>query len=257
MEGFLTIHQLSTQFNVSARAIRGRLNKLVTSGKLTEGQDFTRINYVDANHFEWRVNPVTFLQASGLALAPVKLKPLPEATVDAVNAGEPADVPTVNQASSAVHPAVNPGTPPVRQREPVSPTTVHPPVNPGEPAPASPTVEREFLDFLKDQIAVKDGMIKDLTEKIDGIAELNKNLIGKTIQQAERIEELLALPAKSEMHAAKNIKVDEASGAVVHEEQPPRSTEGSPESSSAFDRVDQPSTDSPEPVDHLPPSVNE
>ena len=256
MEGFLNIHQLSTQFNVSSRAIRGRLNKLVTSGKLVEGRDYRRAKYLDANHFEWQVNPMAFLQASGLTLSPVKPRPLPHAPVDGVNAGEPSGAPSVNQGSTNVHDTVNAAAATVRQGEPTSPKTAHPPVNQGEPASASPAVEREFINFLKDQISVKDGLIKDLTLRNDGLSELNKNLIGKTIQQAERIEELLTLPARSETRDAKTIKVDEPRETVVNEEQPPRSTNGSPDAATTVHEVHPPLTHSQDAVHAVNQTVN-
>lgn len=237
MEGFLTIHQLSTQFNVSARAIRGRLAKLVAAGKLIEHRDFERVNYIDANHFEWRVNPVAFLQASGLTLAPVKPRPLPhaEAPVNAVAVGEPAGSPLVNQEPASVSDSVNADDATVPQREPSARKMVHQPVN-EERADAAPRgFFREVIDLLKDQIgtkdrqiAEKDRQIADLTIQNKTVNDLNKNLTGKVIQLGDRIEELLSLPAKAEEKATKSINVDEARDATVHQEATPRSTDGEP-----------------------------
>jgi DNA-binding transcriptional ArsR family regulator len=64
---FLTIHELSTQFDTTARIIRYHFHRLRRAGKLTEEQDFKRDNFVDDQHFEWRINPVSFMRASGMA----------------------------------------------------------------------------------------------------------------------------------------------------------------------------------------------
>ena len=66
---FLTIHELSRQFDTPARVIRYRFHKLRQVGKLAEDQDYRRDDLVDDQHFEWKINPVSFMRAAGMTLA--------------------------------------------------------------------------------------------------------------------------------------------------------------------------------------------
>ena len=66
---FLTIHELSRQFDTPARVIRYRFHKLRQAGKLAEVQDYRRDDLVDDQHFEWKINPVSFMHAAGMTLA--------------------------------------------------------------------------------------------------------------------------------------------------------------------------------------------
>ena len=48
---FLTLHELSVQFDVSVRVLRHRLRQLLTEGKLVVGRDCRRDDFVDDTHF--------------------------------------------------------------------------------------------------------------------------------------------------------------------------------------------------------------
>ena len=84
---FLTIHQLSREFDLPARVVRYRLLSFLQAGKLHEGEDFRREDYKDDRHFVWKVNPLSFMRESGL-----KPKTLP-----------PDPLPIVNEALSTVN----------------------------------------------------------------------------------------------------------------------------------------------------------
>lgn len=77
---FLTIHQLSREFDLPARVVRYRLLSYLQAGKLNEGEDFRREYYKDERHFVWKVNPLSFMRASGLRAAS-----LPEGRLPIVN----------------------------------------------------------------------------------------------------------------------------------------------------------------------------
>ena len=62
---FLTLHELSMQFDVPVRVLRYRLRQLLQAGKLIDSQDYRRDDYVDDTHFVWRLNPVSFMRATG------------------------------------------------------------------------------------------------------------------------------------------------------------------------------------------------
>ena len=158
---FLTIHELSTQFDTTARIIRYHFHRLRRAGKLTEDQDFKRDNFVDEQHFEWKINPVSFMRASGMVLSPVEKRTPPAPTVT----------------NLATKPA----------------TVVTQPVNQPPAKPAEPGLEREMITLLKDQVKVKDGQITDLSEQNKKLNDLNVKLVGTTVQQQNQIQDLLRL----------------------------------------------------------------
>lgn len=237
MEGFLTIHELSTQFNISAKAIRSRLHKLIAAGKLVEHTDFIRDKYIDPTHFEWRVNPTTFMRASGLMLSPVSLRThqTPLATPSANPIGEPGK-PTDSQAIATETRAGTQPPPTVSQREPAGSKTATQSDSQGGEPNGTTSIWREMIDFLKHQIGVKDTQIKDLTEQKKAADELNRSLIGQVVQLNSRIDELLSLPPAPAAKEQNSIKVDEARETTVNHVIDFGATDGEPKPNSTVDR---------------------
>jgi hypothetical protein len=172
---FLTIHELSRQFDTPARVIRYRFHKLRQAGKLTEAQDYRRDDLVDDQHFEWKINPVSFMHAAGMTLA---------ATGPASALGNS----PATKSAPLVAKVDNQHTPPVTQApRPVTnvPETVAKPV--------TNELEREMITILKEQVKVKDGQISDLSVQVREVSEINVKLIGQTLQQSQHIQDLLRL----------------------------------------------------------------
>jgi hypothetical protein len=63
---FLTIHELSVEFDIPARVLRYRFLQLRQEAKLAEGVDYRRDDFVDDQHFVWKINPVSFMRKTGL-----------------------------------------------------------------------------------------------------------------------------------------------------------------------------------------------
>ncbi|HVZ15991.1 MAG TPA: hypothetical protein VG897_02655, partial [Terriglobales bacterium] len=63
---FVTIHDLSRELNVPARVIRYRLAHAIVGGKMKENEDFRREDFKDELHFVWKINPLSFMQVTGL-----------------------------------------------------------------------------------------------------------------------------------------------------------------------------------------------
>jgi len=183
---FLTIHELSTQFDTTARIIRYHFHRLRRAGKLTEDHDFKRDKFVDDQHFEWKINPVSFMRASGMVLSPVAPRTSPAPAVTNV-ATKPASV--VIQTDNQTPPVVN-KMPPVDNQpsDTVTKPVNHPPAKSSEPG-----LEREIITLLKDQMRVKDGQITDLSEQNKKLNDLNVKLVGTTVQQQNQIQDLLRL----------------------------------------------------------------
>jgi hypothetical protein len=179
---FLTIHELSVVFDIPARVLRYRFLQLRQEAKLADGVDYRRDDFVDDQHFVWKINPVSFMRETGL-------KPVTKTdkTVNELGSKPPSgDTKVVNQAPPLVDQPPSGGNKADTKYEP----------------PGSPSLEREMLDFLKGQIKVKDGQIADLTDQNKKVNDLNLKLVGQTVQQAEQIQTLLRLTGgKSEPDA--------------------------------------------------------
>jgi hypothetical protein len=183
---FLTLHELSLQFDIPVRVLRYRLRQLLQENKLVEGDDYRRDDFVDETHFVWKINPASFIRLTGA-------KPVPNLVtqVGSKLGNEPQPLatsssPTVNQ----------PANQPLPKPEPV--VTQTPPPLPNvapKPAPgdAVPELAREMITVLKEQVKVKDGQIADLTARVREVSETNVKLIGATLQQAKEIHDLLRL----------------------------------------------------------------
>lgn len=174
---FVTIHDLSRELNVPARVIRYRLVQLIAEGRLKEHDDFRRDDFKDDQHYVWKIHPLRFMQETGL-------KPV---STSAPSVTYPST--TVNQIDNQTRPVV---IKPVTGATPVGnepPKVVAKPDNQNE----TPSLAREMIDLLKDQIRIKDGQLRDQGEQLKETHELNLKLIGTTLQQSQKIENLLRL----------------------------------------------------------------
>ena len=176
---FVTIHDLSRELNVPARVIRYRLIQLIAEQKLKEHEDFRRDDFKDDQHFLWKINPLRFMQESGLK--PLVAKPLP-----ADNKIDNQPSPTVNQngnnhaATGAEPPKV------VIQRDNNT-------GNNSDNKAGEASLARELIDMLKEQIHVKDGQLREQGEQMKENHELTMKLTGTVLKQAQEIQGLLRL----------------------------------------------------------------
>ena len=174
---FLTLHELSLQFDISVRVLRSRLKQFLQNGKLSENVDCKRDGYVDETHFVWLVNPVAFMRATGLQPVTKPVSPL------AITASQPVTQPAA--------PATQPVAPPEQTLPKVD--------------SKAPDLEREIIDLLKGQMRVKDTQIADLSEQNKALNNLHLKLTGQIVQQADRIQNLLRLTGgKTELVDAVN-----------------------------------------------------
>lgn len=194
----VTLHELSVMFDISVRVLRSRVRQLVQSGKLIEGQDCRRDDYVDETHFVWKINPAAFTRITGL-----KLVTAPSTTATQSD----------NQ-------------PPIRATEPLpegGQTLIKPDARP-------PGMEREMIELLKGQLVVKDGQIADLTAQNKTVVALNEKLTGAVVHHTEQIKQLLQLTGgKMEPDAVVNEPVAQRT-TTVNETDTRRATPGEPAS---------------------------
>jgi hypothetical protein len=157
----VTLHELSVMLDISVRVLRSRVRQLVQSGKLIEGRDCHRDDYVDETHFVWKISPTAFIRETGFKLVAAPSTPATRSD---------------NQ-------------PPVRATELLpegGQTLIKPDSKP-------PGMEREMIELLKGQLVVKDGQIADLTAQNKTVVTLNEKLTGAVVHHTEQIKNLLQL----------------------------------------------------------------
>lgn len=179
---FLTLHELSLHLDVSVRVLRSRLRQFLLAGKLVENRDCRRDDYVDETHFVWRIDPVAFTRATGLR----------SVSQPDTRAAAP-DTQSVNRPrSSATAPTDRPTETLIKVDSP------------------SPSLEREMITLLKEQVRVKDVQIADLNEQNKSLNSLHLKLTGQIVQQADRIQNLLRLTGgKLDLAESVNRSVDD------------------------------------------------
>ncbi len=162
---FLTLHELSVQFDVPVRVLRYRLRKLLQADKLVDGEDYRRDDFVDETHFVWRINPASLVRTTGYQPVAKPATKTPPVVTQPGN--EPQPIATSDPASGN-QTLLNADTKP-------------------------PGMEREMIDLLKGQVQVKDGQIADLTNQAKTLTALNEKLTGVVVHQSEEIRNLLRL----------------------------------------------------------------
>ena len=170
---FVTIQQLSRELNVPARVIRYRLILLIAEGKLKENEDFRRDDFKGDQYFVWKINPLSFMQLTNLKPdIPVTKVPVPLVTLGIKLDNQP--LPTVNEPGINLH----------KLGEEVATTVTHVDNNYGqrvngggkvdnESGTKEPSLERELIDLLKEQIKIKDGQLRDQGEQLDEVDPKN------------------------------------------------------------------------------------
>jgi hypothetical protein len=189
---FVTLHELSKEFDLPARVVRYRFHQLRRTGKLKEIEDWRRDEYVDEQHFVWQINPLSFMRETGLH--PVSQRESSIPSPDAITETEPVVNKSVNETRVPVNNVVNQAKAPV--------TTPPMNVNNTHAKEAPRDFEHDVIDFLKEQVRVKDGQLRERDDQLRALNDMNVKLMGATLQQAKKIEDLLRLaPAKADIVA--------------------------------------------------------
>lgn len=170
---FLTLHEFSLQFAIPVRVLRYRLRQLLQAGKLVDGEDYRRDDYVDETHFVWKINSISFARLIGIrsvnnaaTQAPSSATQVVSEPLPLVTHPSPVGIPTLPNLDTKTLPNVD---------------------------TRSPSVEREVIDLLKEQVRVKDGQIADLTAQSKTLTALHEKLTGAVVHQGEEIRNLLRL----------------------------------------------------------------
>jgi len=202
---FVTIHDLSRELNVPARVIRYRLILLIAEGKLKENEDFRRDDFKDEQHFVWKINPLSFMHHTNLKPG-AAVNHAGGNLVTPVTKIDNQPLPTVNHPEKIVLKSDDELLTRGNQVDNHPPQSVNESKNSGNKSDTKePSLEREMIDLLKDQLKVKDGQLREQGEQMKDLNDLNVKLTGTMLQQNQKIETLLRLTGgKSEMVDERN-----------------------------------------------------
>jgi hypothetical protein len=207
---FVTIHDLSRQFNIPSRVVRYRLQKLIVEGKLKDGDDFQREDFKDEQHFVWKINPLSFMRETGLQ----RVAPPPKISIPVNEVGNNPTVignesvnrpaKTVNDSGNQNHnagfsaplfasPSVNNPAPVVNHLPQSDNKLVNKTDDETAARAEDRAFEREMIDFMKEQIKIKDELIREQGKFLKDEKDLNQKLNSALLQQGQKIETLLRL----------------------------------------------------------------
>ena len=156
---FLTLHDLSRHLDKPEKNIRYRFNQLKYANKLIEGEDFIRAEFIDENHFTYKINPVTFLEKTKLIPIPITDNPLD------TNVG-----------------TKDPELDTKRDNQPQEFGTNTLPSD----------MAADFIATLKEQMKVKDAQLKNAMEQVKDLQEINNMAMGEVVQLNRTIRQLAA-----------------------------------------------------------------
>src|SRR5262249_506946 len=157
---FVTLHELSKEFDLPAREVRYRFHQLRQADKLKEVDDWRRDNYVDEQHFVWKINPLSFIRETGLTPVNQSHSTIPFSQ-PAIKAASVVNEP-VNESGSSVNNPVNEVEPVVTEAHPLGNHND----NKAKFNEPPRRFEHEIIDFLKEQIHTKDGQLREQGEQL-------------------------------------------------------------------------------------------
>jgi hypothetical protein len=171
---FLTLHDLSRQLDTPERNVRYRFNQLKFENKLVENEDYIKDEYVDETHFTYKINPVTFVQKTGL-----KPTPIPNNTF-ATNVDTKESefaIKTDNKESETV------------TKSDSNVATNHMP----------PDIATDFIAVLKEQLRMKDeqmqmkdAQLERVQNQVNSLQEINNMAMSEVVQLNRTIRQLAA-----------------------------------------------------------------
>lgn len=176
---FLTLHQLSRELDKPEKVIRYRFNILKFEGGLIEGEDYIRDEYVDEQHFVYKINPLSFMQKTGFKIVPKPEEPISNAgDQSGTNLGTNEENLGTNNADFGT----NIGT---REEELVT-----------KPAPNLEQIAydkemtNDFISVLKEQLRVKDKQLADANAQVKDLQDINNMAMGEVVKLNRTIRQL-------------------------------------------------------------------
>ena len=177
---FLTLHQLSREFDKPEKVLRYKFHQLRKQNKLNDGEDFIREDFIDERHFVYKINPVTFFKVAGLA--PV---PLPD-----IN-GYQADINiATTEESLDNHIDTNGYQTVTKNQERDTNIDTQPPDVDTKPDPNGyqENMMHDFIAVLKEQLKVKDAQIGHYKDQLNDLQKTNNMAMSEVVQLNRRLQ---------------------------------------------------------------------
>jgi hypothetical protein len=205
---YLTLHELARQFNKPERQIRYRFRELLKVGKLTEGEDFRKEDFVDEFHFAYKINPLRFMEEAKLVLDQQAVTNIVSKTedfgtqpaskqqqFDAKEKGQPEPIGSqehnagYQSGSQEPEPASKPGN-----HSPDSATKS----GTNQEGIADKTVLLDYIETMKEQLHVKDSQIESYKQQLDDQSGVTRAAISELLKMKDQVLRLRGVNGEEE-----------------------------------------------------------
>jgi hypothetical protein len=194
---YLTLHELARQFNKPERQVRYRFRELLKAGKLTEGEDFRKEDFVDELHFAYKINPLRFMAEAKLVLDQQAVTNIVSKTdeigsqsaskEDGFDTNENVHhepIGTQEHAAGYQSGSQEPG--------PVSKPGNHSPDSATQSGTnqesfADKTVLLDYIDTMKEQLHVKDSQIESYKQQLDDQSGVTRAAITELLKMKDQV----------------------------------------------------------------------
>jgi hypothetical protein len=205
---YLTLHELARQFNKPERQIRYRFRELLKVGKLTEGEDFRKEDFVDEFHFAYKINPLRFMEEAKLVLDQQAVTNIVSKTEDVGSQpasneegfdtnekSEPEFIGSQEHSSGYQSGSQEPG--------PVSKPGNHSTDSAtksgtSQEGVADKTVLLDYIETMKEQLHVKDGQIESYRQQLDDQSGVTRAAISELLKMKDQVLRLRGIRGEEE-----------------------------------------------------------
>ena len=172
---FLTLHQLSREFDKPEKVLRYKFHQLRKQNKLNDGEDFIREDFIDERHFVYKINPVTFFRVAGLS--PI---PIPENGYQTdTNVGNQEEYLDTNGYQTVTK---NQGRDTNIDTQPPDVDTKP------DPGGSQENMVHDFIAVLKEQLKVKDSQIDHYKDQLNDLQKTNNMAMSEVVQLNRRLQ---------------------------------------------------------------------
>jgi len=194
---YLTLHQLSRQFNKPERQVRYKFRELMKEGKLAEGDDFRKDDFVDEFHFAYKINPLRFMEEAKLDLDQQVVTNIVSKTEDVGSQS------TSKEEGFDTNEDDDDKSVGSREEDDSYQSNSQDPELVSNPANHSPDIDTKFgtereraaennlsLDYietLKEQMRVKDSQIESYKEQLDGQSDVTRRAITELLKMKDQV----------------------------------------------------------------------
>ena len=192
----VTLHQLSRDLDYPERRLRHKFKRLVTAGKLKEGEDFNRDNYQNEFNFQYLINPMRFLREAKLEQRAQEVLSKQNNSSHSGNQSDMAPQQSGNQSANDSQPS---GTDVDSSSVPSSNQLATEKIEVGSQNTKDEVIEllknqvesqKEIITFQKDQLQTKDTQIGSYKDYLNEQGEFDRKMFEQLVAAKDELRAL-------------------------------------------------------------------